>query len=79
MHVLNATFLVVSGQEKKATQILLKHVEEAKKEPGVLVTRVYRSRTEPRCFFLSHEMNDQVAFDQHHASLTYPDLLVWDT
>lgn len=69
MFVFNATFLVTPGQEKKATKVLLEHVEEAKKEPGVLVTRVYRSRTDPRRFFLSHEMNDQVAFDQHRASL----------
>lgn len=71
MIVLNATFLVSPGYEKKASRILLTHVEQAEKEPGVLVTRVYRSRTEPRRFFIYHELTDQAAFDLHRATLHY--------
>lgn len=71
MIVLNATFLVIAGYEEQAIEILLTHVEQAKKEPGVLVTRVYRSRTEPRRFFIYHELTDPAAFEQHRTSLHY--------
>jgi quinol monooxygenase YgiN len=71
MIVLNATFLVIAGYEDQAIKILLTHVEQAKKEPGVLVTRVYRSRTEPRRFFIYHELTDPAAFRQHRTSLHY--------
>jgi quinol monooxygenase YgiN len=71
MIVLNATFLVSPGYEKEAIKILLTHVEQAEKEPGVIVTRVYRSRTEPRRFFIYHELDSQAAFDLHRATLHY--------
>ncbi|HEU5228562.1 MAG TPA: antibiotic biosynthesis monooxygenase family protein [Ktedonobacteraceae bacterium] len=71
MIALNATFLVAPGYEEQAIEILLMHVEQAKKEPGVLVTHVYRSRTEPRRFFIYHELNSQATFAQHSATLHY--------
>lgn len=71
MIVLNATFLVTAGYEEQVIKILLSHVEQAKKEPGVLVTRVHRSRTEPRRFFIYHELTDPTAFEQHRTSLHY--------
>ena len=71
MIVFNSTFLVAPGYEEQAIKILLTHVEQAKKEPGVLVTRVYRSRTEPRRFFIYHELSDPAAFEQHRVSLHY--------
>jgi hypothetical protein len=46
-------------------------VEQAEKEPEVIITRVYRSRTEPRRFFIYHELTDQAAFDLHRATLHY--------
>jgi quinol monooxygenase YgiN len=71
MMVFNATFLVTPGQEKHAEKILLAHVEEAEDEPGVLATRVYHSRSEPRRFFIYHELNDPAAFEAHRASRLY--------
>lgn len=92
MIVLNATFLVTAGYEDQVIKILLSHVEQAKKEPGVVVTRVYRSRMEPRRFFIYHELTDPTAFEQHRTSLHYggsimtylygmlePDSLLFDT
>jgi quinol monooxygenase YgiN len=88
----SATFLAYSGREKEAMKILRDHVQHAKKEPGVLMTRVYRSRTEPRRFFIYHELADEAALEAHLASqhyvehiLTYlyglfePESLVMDT
>lgn len=71
MMVFQATFLVIPGNELQARQILLRHAEDAAKEPGVLVTRIYRSRTEPRRFSIFHELADPAAFEQHRASLQY--------
>jgi len=71
MIVFNATFLVTPGQEKHAEKILLAHVEEAKEEPGVLATRVYHSRSEPRRFFIYHELSDPAAFEAHRANRLY--------
>lgn len=71
MMVFQATFLVIPGNEPQAIKILLKHAEDAAKEPGVLVTRIYRSRTEPRRFSIFHELDDAAAFEQHRASLQY--------
>jgi quinol monooxygenase YgiN len=71
MIVFNATFLVTPGQEEQVRKILLTHVEEAKTEPGVLITRVYRSRSEPRRFFIYHELSDPDAFDLHRATRHY--------
>ncbi|HEU5384138.1 MAG TPA: antibiotic biosynthesis monooxygenase family protein [Ktedonobacteraceae bacterium] len=78
MIVLNATFLVTAGCEEQASKILLAHVEQAKNEPGVLVTRVYRSRAEPRRFFIYHELTDPVAFEQHRTSLHYGGAILTD-
>jgi quinol monooxygenase YgiN len=88
----SATFLAYPGREQEAIKILRDHVKQAKKEAGVIVTHVYRSRTEPRRFFIYHELTDQAALDTHHASqhygthiLTYlygmfePESLVMDT
>lgn len=71
MMVFQATFLVIPGNEPQARQILLRHAEDAAKEPGVLLTRIYRSRTEPRRFSIFHELADPAAFEQHRASLQY--------
>jgi len=65
------TFLVYPGRELEVIGILLDHVEQAKKEPGVIVTHVYRSRTDPRLFFIYHELTDQAAFDAHRATQHY--------
>jgi quinol monooxygenase YgiN len=88
----SATFLAYPGREKEAIKILRDHVKQAKKEAGVIVTRVYRSRTDLRRFFIYHELTDQAALDTHLASqhyvehiLTYlygmfePESLVMDT
>lgn len=65
------TFLVYAGREQEVIRILLDHVEQAKKEPGVIVTHVYRSRTDLRRFFIYHELTDQAAFDAHRATQNY--------
>jgi (4S)-4-hydroxy-5-phosphonooxypentane-2,3-dione isomerase len=67
----SATFLVYPGRKQEVVRILLDHVEQAKKEPGVIVTHVYRSRTDPRRFFIYHELTDQAAFDAHRATQHY--------
>lgn len=71
MMVFQATFLVIPGNEPQAIQILLRYAEDAAKEPGVLVTRIYRSRTEPRRFSIFHELADPAAFEQHRANVHY--------
>lgn len=88
----SATFLAYPGREKEVIKILRDHVKQAKQEAGVIVTRVYRSRTEPRRFFLYHELADEAALHAHLASqhyvehiLTYlygmfePESLIMDT
>jgi quinol monooxygenase YgiN len=67
----SATFLVYPGREQEVISILLDHVEQAKKEPGVIVTHVYRSQTDLRRFFIYHELTDQAAFDAHRATQHY--------
>ena len=67
----SATFLVYPGREQEVVRILLDHVEQAKNEPGVIVTHVYRSRTDPRRFFIYYELTDQAAFDAHRATQHY--------
>lgn len=67
----SATFLAYPGREEEVIQILRDHVEQAKKETGVTITHVYRSRTEPRCFFIYHELMDQAAVDVHRRAPHY--------
>ena len=49
-------------------KILRDHVQHAKKEPGVLMTRVYRSRTEPRRFFIYEQYKDDAALEAHRSA-----------
>lgn len=67
----SATFLAYPGREQEVINILLDHVEQAKKEPGIIVTHVYRSRTDPRRFFIYHELTNQAAFNAHRATRHY--------
>lgn len=69
--IFQATFLVIPGNEPQVMKILFKHAEDAAKEPGVLLTRIYRSRSEPRRFSIFHELADLEAFKQHRTSLQY--------
>lgn len=65
------TFLVNPGSEKKVMTILPEHVNPAKKEAGVGISHAYRSRTEPRRFFIYHDLTDQDAFDGHRNTRNY--------
>jgi quinol monooxygenase YgiN len=67
----SATFLVYPGREEEVIQILQDHVEQAKKEAGIIMTHVFRSRTEPGRFFIYHELTDQAAVDAHSATQHY--------
>ena len=71
MIAFNFTFRVTPGHEEQARKILLTHMEKAKAEPGVLITRVYRSRSEPRRFFIYHELSDPTALGQHRVTQDY--------
>jgi quinol monooxygenase YgiN len=71
MIVFQVTFLVLPGNEAQAMKILFRHAEDATKEPGILVTRVYRSRTDPRRFSILHELTDAAALNHHRSSERY--------
>lgn len=71
MIVFHVTFLVTPGNEAQAMKILLRHAEDAAREPGVLATHIYRSRTDPHRFSILHELADAAALDQHRISEHY--------
>jgi quinol monooxygenase YgiN len=70
------TFLVNPGREKEVMTILREHVNPAKKEAGVGVSHAYRSRTEPRRFFIYHEITDQDAVDAHRNTGNYGEYIL---
>lgn len=70
------TFLANPGCEKEVMTILREHVNPAKKDAGVRVNLAYRSRTEPRRFFVYHEITDQDAVDAHHSTGNYGEYIL---
>lgn len=71
MIVFHVTFLVLPGNEAQAMKILFRHAEDAAREPGILATRVYQSRTDPRRFSILHELTDAAALNHHRSSERY--------
>lgn len=78
MIAFNFTFRVTPGHEEQARKILLMHVEKAKIEPGVLITRAYRSLRDPRRFCIYHELSDSIALGQHRAAQDYGEHIMTD-
>lgn len=64
-----ATFLVYPGREQEAARILGEYMTQTTNVPGILTTRVSRSQTEARRFYLDQELTNLEAFDQLRESL----------
>ena len=71
MICVSAMFLANPGQEAEVNKLLKHHVKRVSKEHGILASRAYRSLTEPRRFFVYHEMQDRATQDAHRMTRNY--------
>jgi quinol monooxygenase YgiN len=71
MICMTVTFTIAEGHEQAAMKLLRKLVQHARKEPGVLVSQAYRSRREPRRYFVYLQFTDLAAADTHRGGAYY--------
>lgn len=76
MITVTGTFFVRSGCEKDTLRILRDHVKQAHKDPDLLVSQVYRSRKEPRHFFVLERFADWDAYVAHRSTRDYGKYIV---
>ena len=65
MVVLAVTWVAKVGREAEVAEVLAKLTEEARKEPGCVMFKVHRHRTEPRRFFIYEQYKDDAALEAH--------------
>ena len=67
---------VYPGCEKDALRILQHHVEQQHKDRDFSVSKVYRSRKEPRHFYILEEFPDWDTFVAHRSARDYGKYIV---
>lgn len=70
------TFFVYPGCEEDALRILQHHVEQQHKDRDFSVSKVYRSRKEPRHFSILEEFPDWDTFVAHRSERDYGKYIV---
>jgi quinol monooxygenase YgiN len=62
------TYLISAGREEQAAEHFAAMIEPSRAEAGNLRYHAYRSKDEPRKFFLFEEYADEAAFQEHRAT-----------
>jgi quinol monooxygenase YgiN len=62
------TYVIKSGHEDEAIELLTKMTALTRTEPGCRMYLAHRSTEDPRRFFLYEQYDDQAAIDAHRAA-----------